>query len=569
MSETVAIFGGGVAGLTVAHELAERGYSVVVYERHQVLGGKTRSFGQPGTGTDGRPDLPRNMGGHFLILGYPNLDETLRRIPLPSGGHVPDRTSPRNGFTWVFGDKNAVATVPRRGGFLRNWLAYARLGNQILRNCTPSDIVIFASKALALVTSGDQRIWNEFEHTSLPDFFRSDRLSPSARKLADFSAWAGISKVDGCNTRLMAMMIPSAVNGALQRRPRRERAILRTLSAPENEALFDPWAEYLRGLGVRFEFGQKLTTLRYRDGRISGAQLVDAVGTPSDVEADWYVVATPADKASELMTPELIDADPALGRIRNLRHAEMGGVQIYLKHHVPELRSMFFTVTSWWETANEVLSTFWDKDITGYGDGTVRAVISMQLTDRTFTELPGELYGKPARFCTADELIAEVLHLLRTELPDGERLFAEEAIHSWHPYPGMYVHDGEWVIDEPLLASTPSSWRDQPPQRTRIANLLLAGSYTRCILSGESMDAANESGKRAAAAILSFSEQRHAPITINEFKHLPGMGRIRSYDDKRYRAGKPNIFDKVAPHCGAARVERLQRVGDGGPSPDG
>ncbi|MFJ1456743.1 FAD-dependent oxidoreductase [Nocardia sp. N2S4-5] len=32
---TVAVFGGGVAGLTVAHELAERGFSVTVYERRR------------------------------------------------------------------------------------------------------------------------------------------------------------------------------------------------------------------------------------------------------------------------------------------------------------------------------------------------------------------------------------------------------------------------------------------------------------------------------------------------------------------------------------------------------
>ncbi|WP_460503455.1 FAD-dependent oxidoreductase, partial [Hymenobacter agri] len=30
---TVAIFGGGVAGMSAAHELAERGFAVAVYER--------------------------------------------------------------------------------------------------------------------------------------------------------------------------------------------------------------------------------------------------------------------------------------------------------------------------------------------------------------------------------------------------------------------------------------------------------------------------------------------------------------------------------------------------------
>ena len=44
----VAVLGGGMAGLTAAHELAERGFQVDVYEP-VALGGKARSIGVPGT----------------------------------------------------------------------------------------------------------------------------------------------------------------------------------------------------------------------------------------------------------------------------------------------------------------------------------------------------------------------------------------------------------------------------------------------------------------------------------------------------------------------------------------
>lgn len=43
----VVVVGGGLAGLTAAHELQERGFKVVVYERNDRLGGKARSFPVP------------------------------------------------------------------------------------------------------------------------------------------------------------------------------------------------------------------------------------------------------------------------------------------------------------------------------------------------------------------------------------------------------------------------------------------------------------------------------------------------------------------------------------------
>ena len=41
---SVAILDGGVGGLSTAHELAERGFSVTVYERNATFGGKARSL---------------------------------------------------------------------------------------------------------------------------------------------------------------------------------------------------------------------------------------------------------------------------------------------------------------------------------------------------------------------------------------------------------------------------------------------------------------------------------------------------------------------------------------------
>ncbi len=86
--QTVAILGGGVAGLSAAHELAERGFEVHVYERKPVLGGKARSIPVPDSARDGRKPLPGEHGFRFFPGFYKHVTDTMRRIPYGAHGNT-------------------------------------------------------------------------------------------------------------------------------------------------------------------------------------------------------------------------------------------------------------------------------------------------------------------------------------------------------------------------------------------------------------------------------------------------------------------------------------------------
>src|SRR6516225_7040651 len=89
----VAILGGGMGGLSCAHELARElsrehagAAEITVYDAAAQLGGKARSHYVPGTGTDGRGDLPGEHGFRFYPGFYRHVVETM--------GEIPDEKSP-------------------------------------------------------------------------------------------------------------------------------------------------------------------------------------------------------------------------------------------------------------------------------------------------------------------------------------------------------------------------------------------------------------------------------------------------------------------------------------------
>src|SRR6202042_226298 len=88
MSYKVAILGGGVGGLSAAHELIERGFAVSVFERSHVFGGKARSIYVPNSGSGGRTDLPGEHGFRFFPAFYKHLPDTFKRIPFPANVSV-------------------------------------------------------------------------------------------------------------------------------------------------------------------------------------------------------------------------------------------------------------------------------------------------------------------------------------------------------------------------------------------------------------------------------------------------------------------------------------------------
>src|SRR3984885_2185582 len=114
MAPSVIVIGGGVAGLTAAHELADRGFKVDVYEPRPTWGGKARSQPVTGSGTGGRKDLPGEHGFRFYPRFYTHVIDTMSRIPSPIGGVVSDHLQETTESALAMVDSSTWYPFPRQ-----------------------------------------------------------------------------------------------------------------------------------------------------------------------------------------------------------------------------------------------------------------------------------------------------------------------------------------------------------------------------------------------------------------------------------------------------------------------
>src|SRR6476469_4609093 len=79
--ESYIVVGGGLAGLTAANALADRGHRVTILEQSDRLGGRGAS--------ESHGKYVLNLGPHALYRGGPAF-RTLRAWRIPFTGHTPD-----------------------------------------------------------------------------------------------------------------------------------------------------------------------------------------------------------------------------------------------------------------------------------------------------------------------------------------------------------------------------------------------------------------------------------------------------------------------------------------------
>ncbi|MCI0572389.1 MAG: FAD-dependent oxidoreductase [Myxococcaceae bacterium] len=552
MRRSVAILGGGVGGMSAAHELAERGFSVTVYEARDALGGKARSICVPGTGLHGRRGLPGEHGFRLFPSFYRHLPDTMARIPFrwnPRG--VADNFVSTRRTRLARAEGPPLDVVSRFPRDIHDWRsAWQAVRRRDVTGIPDDEFTTFARTILTVLTTCEERRLGEYENISYWSYLDAQRRSPSFRLYFGQVA-----------LRVMAAMRPEAASlrtvGTIglqllldHFRPGQE--VNRLLNGPTSDAWLLPWRSYLEQLGVRFRKSTPIVSLQCQRDRVASVRVMGTDG-PEEVRADFYVAALPVEAMVRLLDGPLLEADPRLALLRQLETAWMVGIQFFLRRDVPLVRGHVVLVDSPWALSCVSQPQFWEEGaLERYGDGRVEGLFSVVISD---WDRPGQFVQKPARECTRDEVAREVWQQLKVHLNrDGDVELRDADLACWYLAESIeYRPGGEVHNSEPLLTNTVGSWWCRPDATTALPNLFLASDYVRTHTDLATMEGANEAARRAVNAILAESDSHHAPCLLWPLEEPALFQPLKGLDLLRYRMGLPHAMAPGGPSKGRER----------------
>jgi uncharacterized protein with NAD-binding domain and iron-sulfur cluster len=535
----VVVIGGGVAGLTAAQELGERGFRVEVLESKALFGGKARSLDVPGTAVDGRRPLPGEHGFRFFPGFYRHIDDTMARIPFgqnPRGVADNMVPAPEALLARANGDELIMpAHVPTSAEEIEKLLD-AAFGGSI--GFGAMETIYFVRRMITFLTSCEERRLGQFDRVSWWDFIAAEEHSKAYQRFLGQGITRSLvaMRAEISSTRTIAAIYLQMMGNLFSPFEWSDRL----LDGPTNDVWIDPWVDYLEQLGVEFKLGTEVTRLECDRERITSIWVKEGA-SEREVQADYYVLALPVEAMQPLLNDDLLEAAPSLAGIEHLETRWMNGIQYFLDHDVPLVRGHGIFLDSPWAITTISQAQFWEKfDWSDRGDGRVDGIISVCVSD---WDTPGH-NGKKAKECTAQEIADEVWLQMERHLNDDAMAELDKAnVIDWFLDDSIIFEEPDKPVNTaPLLVNVMGTWDLRPHADLGTPNFFIASDYVRTHTDLATMEGACEAGRRAVNGVLR-REGRDDFAGVWPLEEWPVFAPAKMIDRQRYAAGKTNLFD--------------------------
>jgi uncharacterized protein with NAD-binding domain and iron-sulfur cluster len=473
--ERVVVVGGGLAGMTVAHELAKRGVPVLLLEAGGRLGGKAGAELRGGDWFD--------HGYHVFPGWYLNTRRLLKEL----------------GTIGRLVDIDRVHYV-RPGEFPRCHTLFAitsprNMWRNLWSGLVPwYDAVLASYFALDLAsTSFNQRSF--LDRVSANGFLRSRLYATEG--VADAHHHFVLQAASIPNYEISAMTA-KRITASWFRIPT---PIFSILDGDLQRAFIEPFRTALEKAGVDIRRDHRVTELVLGGRRVTSLSIDGASPIPIG-PADRVVLTTPHAITRSFVNDSVFEAehsapanddDKLIADLVHLRSAPMAALHVVFKHKIPGIpREHTVLVDTRSEISFVDVSQHWPELA---GGPTVLSCIASEFAPLAQLSPAG----------IRSQLLGELLAWLNGVATLDDVDFARTCV-----FPNTAV---------PLFLNTVGAWSYRPNAKTRLDNVYVAGDWCRARVDLTTMEGAISSGLTTAGALLRDlgSSDAVEPIWIPEW----------------------------------------------------
>jgi isorenieratene synthase len=467
---SVAVIGGGIAGIAAATALSERGVQVTLLERQDRLGGRVGAWPVD----HGEHRLTMSRGFHAFFRQYYNLRALLRRA---DPGLERLRPVPDYPITLAHGPTDSFARIPRTPP-LSIAAFVAGSSSFTARDLTRVDI----GHALALLDLDFPDSFSAWDGVSAAEFLDRLHFPAQARHLAleVFARSFFADPADFAAGELLAMFHSYFVGSS-------EGLLFDVPDDDYDTALWTPLGRRLIDRGAVLQTDTDVTGLDLRGGPITVGHR--SAGVPGDkggeLACDGVVIALDPGGLVGLVG-QIRGADPSwLRQVGAVRTAPPFAVwRLWLDRPVASDRPMFLATSGYGPLDNVSALHRFEAGAARWADRCGGSVLELHAY-----ALPGSGWSDtdPGHHTRVSRLKTELRSQLDTLYPEiaGAAAVAEE-----------------WRIDADCVLVDTSPWSARPTVETPDPRVVLAGDAIRCDLPVALMERAATTGFQAANRLL-------------------------------------------------------------------
>jgi zeta-carotene desaturase len=444
----VIIFGGGVAGLTAAIHLLDKGHTVELYEKRGVLGGKVSVW------RDADGDSIES-GLHIVFGGYKELQATLKKVGAEKNFEWKD-------LALLYAENDGKQTAFKKESKLPSPLAELLAGLK-------TNVINWRDKlslvwgVMPLILFGNERYFREQDTMTYAEWHsRHGCTDNSLQRL-----WRPISlALNFIEPNVISARPMTTIFNYFGRNY--EDARFGFFRKNPGESMIDPMREYITRRGGKIFTNARLNEFELNDdGTIRAAHLAGG----RRLEADAFISALPVHSLKKLLPKAWLVHD----YFRNLFHfvgSPVANCQLWFDKKITDTNNLMFSHGTTFATFADVSIVCPEDYQAGQGTATGGSVMSLVLAPaHHLMDMPN------------DVIIQMVMKELREKFPEART--------------ATLLKSAIVKIPESVYKAVPDVDRFRPDQVSPIPNFFLCGDYTyQSYLA--SMEGAALSGKHVA-----------------------------------------------------------------------